>query len=227
MNDTANAKPERTYLPAAGHDRFLPLYDLTTKLFGTDRAKKVLLDQAELRPGQRVLDIGCGTGTFAILITRRCPQVEVIGLDPDPKALARARKKAQRFGVSVEFDQGFSDALEYPAASFDGVFSTFMFHHLEGDQKQQTLLEVRRVLKSGGFLHLLDFSGPEAAKNWLSRRLHSRHRLAENSEGRILSLMDEAGFYNAKVTSRQTVMFGAAHIVYYQASAPEIPVTSI
>jgi len=79
----------RTYLPAAGHDWSLPLYDPIVKLLGGDAARRALLEQAALRPGQRVLDVGCGTGTLATLIKQLYPDVEVVGLDPDPKALAR------------------------------------------------------------------------------------------------------------------------------------------
>jgi ubiquinone/menaquinone biosynthesis C-methylase UbiE len=52
----------KTYLPAAGHDWLLPLYDPIVKLLGGDAARRALLDQACIQPGQRVLDIGCGTG---------------------------------------------------------------------------------------------------------------------------------------------------------------------
>src|SRR6266849_8894036 len=95
----------RTYLPAAGHDWSLPLYDPIVKLLGGDKIRRVLLDQASLQPGQRVLDIGCGTGTLAILSKRLHPDVEVVGIDPDPKALARARRKAAKAAVSIQFDQ--------------------------------------------------------------------------------------------------------------------------
>src|SRR5215469_14426289 len=99
---------QRTFLPAAGRDWALPLYDPFVKLLGADAARRTLLQQADLRPGHRVLDIGCGTGTFVALIKRVHPEVSVAGLDPDPRALARAKKKAARAGVSIQFDQGFS-----------------------------------------------------------------------------------------------------------------------
>ena len=85
----------RTFLPAAGRDWLLPFYDPFVKLLGGDQARQRLLDQAALQDGHRVLDIGCGTGTFAVLIKRVHPDVEVVGLDPDPKALARAHRKAE------------------------------------------------------------------------------------------------------------------------------------
>jgi len=94
-------KSQRTYLPAAGRDLFLPLYDLVARLLGADQARQSLLDQPQLRSAQRVLDIGCGTGTFAVLLKKRFPKVEVIGLDPDQRALARAKRKSERAGVSI------------------------------------------------------------------------------------------------------------------------------
>jgi ubiquinone/menaquinone biosynthesis C-methylase UbiE len=212
---TASQSP-KSYLPAAGHDAFLPLYDVMTALLGADGARRALLDLAPLRAGHRVLDIGCGTGSFVALLKRRYPEVEVVGLDPDPKALARARRKAERAHVSVRFDQGFSDELEYPTASFDLVFSSFMFHHLQGDTKQKTLRETRRVLKPGGRLCLLDFEEPHSHR--LPSLLHFQGRLGENTESNILALMTQAGFAHPKKIGGRAVLFGFGHAGYYEAS---------
>jgi ubiquinone/menaquinone biosynthesis C-methylase UbiE len=215
-SETMMMKDARTYIPAAGRDAFLPFYDAVTKFMGADRARRILLDQADLRPGQRVLDIGCGTGTFAVLLKQLHPDIELVGLDPDPKALARAKRKAEASAVSLRFDQGFSDALPYPARSFDHVFSSYMFHHLEDDTQKKTLREVRRVLKDGGRLHLLDFVGPDSGSgNFLSRLLHAHDRLKNNS--RIVSLMTEADLANPKKVGERTVLFGFARVAYYQA----------
>src|SRR5262245_8666218 len=101
----------RTFIPAAGRDWALPLYDPLVKLLGGDRARRALLDQAAIQTGHRVLDIGCGTGELIILIKSLHPGVDVVGLDPDPKALIRAKRKAERAAVIIQFDQGFSDGL--------------------------------------------------------------------------------------------------------------------
>lgn len=208
----------RTYIPAAGHDWALPLYDPIVKLLGGARARKALLDQAAIQAGHRVLDIGCGTGALVTMIKRLHPDVDVVGLDPDPKALTRARRKAERTALPIRLDQGFSDELPYPDASFDRVFSSFMLHHLQAGEKEKTLREVRRVLKPGGSLHLLDFGGPESGQNgFLARLFHSSHTLKDNSDSRIIALMNQAGLANPKVVGRRAMLFGK--ISYYQASA--------
>ena len=208
----------RTYLPAAGHDWFLPLYDPFVKLVGGDRVRRALLEQAGVRAGQRVLDVGCGTGSLVVLIKRLHPDVDVVGLDPDPKALARARRKAEREAVSIRLDRGFSDELPYSAASFDLVFSSLMFHHLSAEEKGPTLREIRRVLRPGGFLHLLDFGGRESgAHGLLARLLHSHARLADNTDDGIRTLMKEAGLANAQKVGQQSMLF--ARLVHYRASA--------
>lgn len=155
---------QRAYLPAAGNDWALPLYDIVTRLMGADRTKHALVAQAALRPTFRALDLGCGTGTLAVMIKRLHPGVSVVGLDPDRKALVRGRKKSAQAGVSIQFDQGFADKLPYPDASFDRVFSSFMFHHLHEQDRVKALSEARRVLAPGGSLHLMDMVRPRGPR---------------------------------------------------------------
>ncbi len=215
------SKSQRTYLPAASYDVFLPFYDLIAKLLGADRARRTLLDQVPLRPGDHALDIGCGTGTFATLLKQRYPAAEVIGLDPDPKVLARAKRKAERARVPVRFDRGFADGLEYPAATFDAIFSSFMFHHLEAGVREKTLREVHRVLKPGASFYLLDFDvSPSGSGHGPFSLIHSSERLRDNSETRILSLMVQAGFSDPKKIAVRPLLFGFGYAGCYRASAP-------
>lgn len=215
---TTITESRRGFIPGMGVEWLLPLYDPLTRLLGLDRARRELLLQADLQSGHRVLDIGCGTGTLVVLIKRLFPGVEVVGLDPDEKALARAARKARRAGVSIQFDRGFSDALDYPAATFDRVFSSFMFHHLERDDKERTLRAVRRVLKDDGSLHLMDFGGPQSVTHGSrARGLHSHHRLNQNDEGTILALMAAAGFTETTKTSDRSMLSGFVRMAYYRA----------
>jgi len=211
---------ERSYIPAFGKRWLLPLYDPMLWLFGADSSKRPLIEQAEINPGHRVLDIGCGTGSLAALIKRMHPNAGVVGIDPDPAALAVAARKSRRRGFSIEFDRGFADHMPYADASFDRVFSSFMFHHLAADEKSATLREIRRVLKSGGSLHLLDFVRAHGAHSESAehRNLIHRRGAGERVEGRMTSLMDEAGFVDARELSRGKNFFGP--IAYFRAGNP-------
>jgi len=208
----------KAYLPAAGHDLFLPLYDPFTRLLGFDRRRQALLEQAGLAPGNRVLEIGCGTGTLTILAKELHPSVEVVGLDPDPKALARAEAKAERAGVSIQLDRGFAGSLPYPNASFDRVLSSMMFHHLDADEQAKMLREVARVLRPAGRLEMLDFAGPRSGGLGLTRLIHSQARLKDNAADRVLALMRDAGLGEAKLVREERALF--MWLAYYRASAP-------
>jgi len=208
---------QKHFLPAAGHDLFLPLYDPLVSLLGAARARRELIKQANLQPGQRILDLGCGTGTMVIMLKRQHPQTHVLGLDPDPKALARARRKVQRASVLAHFDQGFSDQLPYKEALFDRVFSSFMFHHLEGDDPEKTLREVLRVLKPDGSFHLLDFAGGENGSHLF--RLHVGERLKDYSEDHITGMMRQVGLKGVQKTSDGSMFFGLLRTSYYEGHA--------
>jgi ubiquinone/menaquinone biosynthesis C-methylase UbiE len=212
---------ERSYIPALGKRWLLPLYDPFLWLLGADKAKQPLIEQAEIKGGLRVLDIGCGTGTMAILIKRMHPNAEVVGIDPDPSALSVAERKAKRARLSIDFDRGFADHMPYADASFDRVFSSFMFHHLAADEKTATLNEIRRVLKPGGSLHLLDFIREHSVHSGTKQHgqlIHRHGPVAERIEGRMTSLMGEAGLVDATELKRAKNFFGP--IAYYRANNP-------
>ena len=205
---------KRTYFPAAGCDWALPIYDPLAKLLGGDAICSAFVERMELAPGQRFLDIGCGTGTLAVLIQQLHLGVAVVGLDPDPRALARAARKAERAGVEVHFDRGFSDQLPYADASFDRVFSN-IFSLLPHEEKETTLGEVRRVLRPGGSFQLVDMvKTPPGFSFW---RLFKRtQRFEFCTEEQIFDLMREAGLTDARKTGQYRVWFWS--FVSYQAS---------
>jgi ubiquinone/menaquinone biosynthesis C-methylase UbiE len=208
----------RSYLPAAGRDWALPLYDPLVRILGGDAARKALLDQAALRSGHRVLDVGCGTGALAVAIKPAYPGVDLIGVDPDPKALERARRKAKRAGLAVRFDRGFGDDLPYPDASFDRVLSSFVYHHIPEAERLPTLRAIRRVLKPGGEFHMADFEGPgDSPRGLLARLLHSSDHLKGNSASEILGMLRQAGFIDPAKTRRRRMLIGG--VAYYRAAA--------
>ncbi len=201
---------------------FLPLYDPMVRLMGFDRTRQELISQASLQPNQHILDVGCGTGTFVVLLKRLHPQVGAVGLDPDPKALRRAQSKIRRAGVSVQLDEGFSDQLPYKEASFDRVFSSFMFHHLEAPEREDTLREVLRVLKPGGSFHLLDFVADNTSDRFLDRLIQGHARMRDNDHQLILDLMRRIGFTNVAKLKESRMFFGLMRAAYYRATVDRI-----
>ena len=87
------ANSEKTYLSVAGYDWQLRLYDPYVKLVGRGR-KKNAPRSGNYAASFRILDIGCGSGTLALLMKKLRRAVDIVGRDPDPKALARAKKKS-------------------------------------------------------------------------------------------------------------------------------------
>jgi ubiquinone/menaquinone biosynthesis C-methylase UbiE len=204
-----STRPEG-YIPAAGHDWLLPLYDPVLRLLLREESlRREILAHAEIGPGCRVLDVGCGTGTQAILAKRTHPDAEVVGVDGDEKALAIARGKAERAGVTVALDLGLATALPYADARFDRVLSSLVLHHLEEDDKRRALAEILRVLAPGGAFVLVDFGEPVTLPERIAAKLFLRGEHArENLEGRLPALLREAGFSRIQELSQRSIGVG-------------------
>ena len=210
---------QRQFLPAMGRRWLLPLYDPVTRLLGVRALHRALLEAADLRPGHRVLEIGCGTGNLALLAKGQCPEATVVGLDPDLEALAIAQRKALRRGLAVQFDRGTAGDLPYADGSVDRVLSSLMLHHVPADEKPRALAEVRRVLAPGGELHLVDISGVHGGHGghggWLAGRLHRNPHLADQVDGGLAGLLRSAGFAEVTETASRTLLI--APVTAYRA----------
>jgi ubiquinone/menaquinone biosynthesis C-methylase UbiE len=108
------------------------------------------------QPGENVLDVGCGTGSLALVAQERVGKTgSVHGIDPAPKQITRARAKATRRGLAVDFQLGVVEKLPFPDKTFNVVQSTFAIDHVPADLQRQGLKEIARVLKPGGRLFIL------------------------------------------------------------------------
>jgi ubiquinone/menaquinone biosynthesis C-methylase UbiE len=212
-DDPAKTEPrEPGYLPALRFRALTPLFDLVVRGTTRERAvKEGLLAQADLQDGQRVLDLGSGTGTLAIMARRRAA-CEVVGIDADPEILEIARRKADVAGVEVRFDEGTATELPYEEASFDRVLSSLFFHHLTSTDKRTVLGEVARVLRPAGELHLADFTAPadplQAVLSWQVRLFDEVERTRENFAGELPQLLAAAGLSHVRERRRLRTVVG-------------------
>lgn len=173
---------------AAGYDFLMWLLH-----FGRERAfREEILRLATLRPGESVLDVGCGTGTLAIASKNQVgPSGSVYGIDASPEMIARARAKAIKRHVKVEFGNAAAEVLPFPDARFDVILSTIMLHHLPRKVRQQAAREIRRVLMPGGRAVIVDFQD-SGKRNGLIQHFR-RHRHGHVKIGDMLTLLTEAG----------------------------------
>ena len=193
---------------------FDPVAALTTR---ETLSKGRLLDRAAVRNGERVLDVGCGTGTLALGVLERAPGARVSGLDADPEILVRARAKAERAGAELSFDEGLSTSLPYEDESFDVVLSTLFFHHLADEAKRQTVVEVRRVLRPGGRVALADFGRPQGplmrAAVLTVRLFDGFESTGANVAGALPGVLAVGGLDYPEVTDRIGTPLGTIEVI--------------
>jgi ubiquinone/menaquinone biosynthesis C-methylase UbiE len=186
---------EEGYIPALGVRALTPFYDFVQRWIVQDtRYKNRLIEQAAIQAGHKVMDLGCGTGTLAIMVKQAQPNAQVSGLDADPEMLKVARFKTARDALDVKFDQGMAFDLPHPDASLDRVLSSLMIHHLKTPDKERTAREIYRVLKPGGQLHVIDFGKPNTLYGKsLGPFLHKFEEANDNIDGRLPIIFHEAG----------------------------------
>ncbi|MGZ3680078.1 MAG: class I SAM-dependent methyltransferase [Ktedonobacterales bacterium] len=169
-------------------------YDLIVRWFVMHGKEQVfrgkIADLARLQSGEAVLDVGCGTGTQALVAKERVGTTgRVCGIDPSVSLLAGARRKAARAGLAIDFQVGGIERIAFADQSFDVVLSTFMFHHVPDDLKRQGLSEVARVLKPDGRLLVVDFKHTEEPQ-----KQPGQFGAGELGLQELPALMKEAGF---------------------------------
>ncbi len=201
------------YIPALRFHSLTRYFDavLATTL-KEEKFKSLLVEQASVRPGDRVLDVGCGTGTLALLLKKAVPKADVVGVDADSAALEIARRKATEAEVEIEFHQALAWDAPFEPKSFERVVSSLVLHHLRDRDKLRTLQRVLAWLRPNGELHIADWG---KAQNALMRvafvgvqLLDGFETTTENVRRGLVPVLQDAGFGSVAETHREMTLFG-------------------
>lgn len=183
--------------------RWASFYDLLTNIMTLGRIRRLrslTVDQTLLKAGEKVLDVGCGTGGVTIPAKLRVGKTgTAAGIDPAPEMIAVARKKAVRAGLEIDFRIGVIESLPFPDETFNAVTSSLMMHHLPKPVRVKGLAEIRRVLKPGGRILIADMIRPSPSflGHLGSLVLHHGHSVQFGIED-LSALLKEAGFEKVK-----------------------------
>ncbi len=154
------------YIPALRFRLLTPLYDpLMERWTGARTMRRAVIEALDLRPGLRLLELGCGPGRLAIEIKHRWPDISIDALDVDPAILEVARRNAANAGVAINFRAADITDPRLPGV-YDRVYSTLVFHHLHPAGKQRALAGLRRILRDDGRLVVADFGRPQDWLQW-------------------------------------------------------------
>ena len=169
------------------------LYDLGTTLMFLGRGRKTrekILDLALLKEGEGFLDVGSGPGELVIAACARVGTLGgAFGVDLSIQMVRLACKKAARQCHRAEFHQAPAQELPFEDSSFDAITCVLVAHHFPGDhEKSRAFNEMRRVLRHGGRMVIVDFMVPKGRAAFLARHF------SDGDMRRYPSLMKSAGF---------------------------------
>ena len=172
-------------------------------------------EHVSLNRGDKVLDVGCGTGTFLIALCQKYPggnsaksAVEFFGIDPAERLLKEAKRLAHAAECTIDFRLGAIEKIPFPSEYFDAITCTFTMHHLPFDLKRTGLKEIIRVLKPAGQVFVIDIGKPaNAYEKCVSRINAGVEHFRSNIHGEIPELLEETGFENVQVLKHRTSLF--------------------
>lgn len=190
---------EPRYIPATRWRIFSRLYDpILAVTMREKRFREQMMERVEvdLPDGGTAIDVGCGTGTFALALAARRADARVVGIDGDAEILGLARAKSG--AGAVEWQEGLAQKLPLPDAGADVVMISLVLHHLLPDDKRAALAEARRIVKPGGHLHVADWGRPAdplmSALFFVAQAIDGFDRTADHRAGRLPAFITEAGF---------------------------------
>lgn len=210
---------EKKFTPALGFAALTPLYDCSIGLLTReDTWRRTLLDQVKPGAKDRILDVGCGTGSLALRMKLLCPDADIHGIDPDTEILKRAKAKAARSALPISFHQGFlTNNSTADFGHFSKVVSSLVLHQTPIEEKENILHSMANLLLPNGLVYIADYGLQRTA---LMRKLFritvqaidGVNDTQPNADGCIPDLMDAAGFSEVSELSVIPTLTGSISI---------------
>lgn len=208
----------KPHTPPLGHKALTPLYDTAIALLTRERKwRGAFIDDIAPIPGEKIIDIGSGTGSLALAIHRVSPQTAYVGIDPDEDAVKRARKKAARAGSAAKFEVGYfsADALPHGEPP-DKIISSLVLHQVPLAEKRRIIEEIFKTLKPGGSVHIADYGLQRGMQRRLFRMsvqaLDGVEDTQPNADGVLPVLLQQAGFSGVSEVVRIATLTGTISI---------------
>jgi len=216
---------EKRYTPALGNAKLTPLYDLAIAgLTRENTWRDELVRRVDPQPNDRILDVGCGTGSLATKIKSAAPECQIVGLDPDPEVLGRAQLKAERLNQTVDWREGFlTDELAAELSPMTKVVSSLVFHQTPVTEKKSILGSIWRVLEPGGHLYIADYGHQRTSLmrtlfRWTVQAIDGVEDTTPNAKGKLPGYMTEMGFEG--VREERVIPTATGSISIYEAMKP-------
>lgn len=207
------------YIPALKWHAFTVIYDKFIAISMPEKeVKQKVIEEAKIEEREKVLDFGCGTGTSLQYLEQLKVSIEIYGYDVDPKILELAQNKGLKHTKLV-----FGDSLSLPFEDqyFDKIISTWVFHHLTKEAKEESFKELKRVLKKNGKLIIADWGSPSGKLMsflfFILQLVDNFKTTNDNRHGKIPAFLISAGFKDVKELAFRNTIFGTLR--YWKANA--------
>ena len=182
-----------------------PYYNTACRVAGIDASfREKTIATAQLHRGEKVLDIGCGTGVLTRLAADTVGRGgEATGIDAAADMIRIARQDAREAGNTARFEPAAMEALPFPDRAYDAAFLSFAINCLPADVKRVGIKEAWRVLKANGRLVVVDLDRPRSALlNVLLWPFRASQFFGDHLRGRLPELLKEAGFASVTEVGR-------------------------
>jgi ubiquinone/menaquinone biosynthesis C-methylase UbiE len=189
--------------------------------FGREQIlRQKTVELAFVKPGDSVLEVGCGTGSLTLEAKRHAgPSGKVVGIDVISSMVEYSQHKAAQENLDVAFQLGTINDLPFPDKSFDAVLCSFMIFHMSKETREKGIAEIFRVLKPQGRLLIVDLAMPtQPLQQAIAKRIIFRGGL-EHELKELIPVLEASGFSEIECAPVKFSIFGISIIAFLRGKA--------